>query len=64
MSHIGMRNLFSSGSWSIVNGTKCSLTLGMKKEIIHKYSSMTPSMYVFDRTTKKIQRVSEVSVYL
>ncbi len=64
MAHLGLRNLFSSEPWSAVNRSRRSSTLGMIKKKVYKYSSITPSMYVFDRTSKKIQRVREVSVCL
>ncbi len=62
MAHLGLRNLFLSGPWSSVH---CSMvrssTLGLIMKSVYKFSSInTPSMYVFDRTSKKIQRVRVV----
>ncbi len=64
MGHLSMRNLIQNGPWSAVNGSRRSSTIGMRKKIMHKYSSIAPPMYVFDRASKKIQRVREVSVCL
>ncbi len=67
MGHLSMRVLIQNGTWSAVNGyrRRPPSTIGMIKKIMHMYSSIAPSsMYVFDRATKKLQRVRGVSVCL
>ncbi len=63
--HLSMRNLIQNGPCSAVNGNRRSSSIGMITKKLRMYSSIAPpSMYVFDRASKKIQRVRGVSVCL
>eukprot|EP01084_Bolivina_argentea_P035379 65631_1 len=55
--HLSMRNLIQNGPCSAVNGNRRSSSIGMITKKLRMYSSIAPpSMYVFDRASKKIQR--------